>query len=256
MKRVVGFFAIVVVFCFVGVVGAQNSDPSIPKLTTDTGWWIDTTGRVPADTMTALKAESDSMKKDGFQVAGVIFATSGSSELEMATKFGNADGVGSKGKDNGVAIAIFLDKKNSSGVGPTIGVAVGSGLEGLLNDAKVGRFLDQTFVPLRKDGKWGDGTVAFLKILHKYLLTPTADEFKDAAPPPINATTILIVVVLVVVYLSVDGFIFKFEITMSILDILASSSGGTGGGGFTGSSGGGGGPIGGGGSFTGGGTSR
>jgi uncharacterized membrane protein YgcG len=215
--------------------GTAISDPVIPQFTTDTGWWIDTTGRVSAETMKSLEAESESIKKDGFQLAGVIFSSSVSDGMTIATRVGNTNGIGTAGKDNGIVVVVFLDKANDSGDKPTITVAIGKGLEGTLNDAKVGRFLDQTFVPARKDGHWEQGVVLFVQLTHGYLKDPTAEKYKD---PPTDYTWLWIFLIFLVIFLVVDGSLCRFQMSAAIIEIAVSSK------------------LGGGGSFGGGGASR
>jgi uncharacterized protein len=155
-----------------------SADPEIPKFTTNTGSWIDTTGTIDLDLLSKLKTESDSLSQDGFQTAGVFFSNCVTNETEFANKVGDVNGIGDANKDNGLLIAVYLDKTNSNGEKPVVAVAVGKGLEALLNDAKVGRFLDNYFVPLRKDGKWEEGLYNTVQAIHSYLLTPEAEEFK------------------------------------------------------------------------------
>lgn len=227
--------------------GSPMSDPVMPTLTTDTGWWIDTTGRVSQETLRDLNQKSGAISDMGFQLGGVFFANAASGEVEIANKFGNHNKLGSAGKDNGIAIAVFLDKAGGDGNKPSIGVAVGSGLEGTLNDAKVGRFLDETFVPARKEGRWEQGLVEFVQITERYLTNPNAQEFQD---PPADYTWLLWVIVGLVVFFAADGLFFKFAITMFLLEAFASSGSTSSGSGRGGSR------LGTGGGFSGGGVSR
>jgi uncharacterized protein len=223
--------------------GTASSDPIIPTIKAP-NWFVDTTGRVSADTLDALNAEAEAFNREGFQLAGAIFLNSSSDGLEIATKFINDQGIGSAQKDNGIVIVVFLDKEGGSGEKPAISVGIGSGLEALLNDAKVGRFLDETFVPARKDGNWEQGVVQFVQLVHRYLQNPEAEEFKT--PPP-NLSWLWWCLGLFVVYLLVDLIFFRFQITAAVLsaaaEVSSSSSSSTSGGG---SSGGGGGSSGGG----------
>ncbi len=214
--------------------GSDITDPVIPRLTTSTGWWIDTTGRVSPETLAALNAEAEAINQMGFQLGGAIFLDSVSDGIQIATEFGNVNGLGSAEKDNGIAIVLFLDKEGLDGNAPAIDVAIGSGLEGLLNDAKVGRFLDEKFVPARTDGDWETGLVAFVQHLRAYLDNPEASEFQD---PPIGWSWLWILLLLLVLFI--------------LLAALGGTSGYYGGG-----LSGGGGSLGGGGGFSGGGGSR
>lgn len=61
---------------------------------------------------------------------------------------------GDKEKDNGVVI-LYCVAENK------IWVSTGYGLEGILPDSKVGRLLDENYVPLRDEGKVADGILLF-----------------------------------------------------------------------------------------------
>ncbi len=207
--------------------GSATSDPVIPELTTDTGWWYDTTGKVRHDVMDALNAESNAAEHDGWQIGGVIFNDSASDQMEVCTEFGNQNGLGDAKKDNGLAICIFLEKEGSDGNKPAISLAVGSGLEASINDTKAGRFLDTYFVPRRSEGNWEKGAIDLTSALHRYLMDPSNEEFKD---PPTNWTLIIIIIVLIVILLFLDGTFNGFAFTMAFME--AASKGG--GGGFSG----------------------
>lgn len=233
-------------------VGSPLADPVIPRITTDTRWFVDTTGRVSEATLQTLHGEAVQMNQEGFQVAGAFFSDSLSDGMEIATKFGNENGIGDAGKDNGIAIVVFLDKAGGDGNKPSISVAIGSGLESLLNDGKVGRFLDQTFVSARSEGRWEEGLVEFVLLVHDYLKDPLADEFRE---PPADYTWLLYVLIGLIVFLAIDGVFLKWAISLTVLEILdtASSSSGSN---RSGSRSSGGGSRGGGGGFSGGGSSR
>ncbi len=77
-------------------------------------------------------------------------------ELASKWKIGKAD------KSNGLLI-LYAVKENK------IDVEVGYGLEGLLNDAKVGRMLDDYYVPDRDSGNVTLGIISFTEEIAKYL---------------------------------------------------------------------------------------
>lgn len=211
------FFLFILLAACTAPEGTAVTDPVIPTLTTDTGWWIDTTGKMSATTEQQLEALSSQISQAGFQLGGVIFSNSASDGMDIATKLGNQTGLGSAEKDNGIAIVVFLDKAGGSGEKPAISVAIGSGLEGSLNDAKVGRFLDQTFVPARSDGQWEKGLVDFVSLLQRYLADPNADEFRD---PPQDLSGLWVILIFV-------GIIMLLVLLLAAAGI--SGSGGSGG---------------------------
>ncbi|MEK6893538.1 MAG: TPM domain-containing protein [Nanoarchaeota archaeon] len=77
-------------------------------------------------------------------------------ELASKWKIGKAD------KSNGLLILYAVKEKK-------IGAEVGYGLEGVLNDAKVGRMLDDYYVPNRDSGNVTFGIISFVKETAKYL---------------------------------------------------------------------------------------
>lgn len=86
--------------------------------------------------------------------AEVVVVTMNSSDVQdsnsYATELFNAWGIGKKDKDNG--LLIFLDVYNRR-----IEVETGYGIEGILNDAKVGRILDKYAVDYLKQGNYSEG---------------------------------------------------------------------------------------------------
>lgn len=202
--------------------GTPYADPIVPRFTTETGLWIDTTGAVNQETIRNLKNISNEAEKNGFQIAGAIFRNSASEEIEFTTKVGNENGIGNARKDNGIMIAVFLDKKGSDGNTPVVAIAVGSGLEGLLNDAKIGRFLDTYFVPERKNGNWEKGLVDTVNALSRYLQNPQAEEFKD---PPVDYALVIFAIIVIGLLLVLDGVFTRFQITLMLLEALSSGRG-------------------------------
>lgn len=222
--------------CSASAAGTALHDPSIPRLTTETGWWVDTTTKLTPENERQLESLAQDIKNMGFQLGGVVWSNCASEGIDLATKFGNENKLGSAAKDNGIAIAVFVDKAGQNGEKPAISVAIGSGLEGSLNDAKVGRFLDQTFVPQRKAGNWQQGLVDFVTLLKNYLADPNADEFKD---PPVDHTWIIWLLLGLIAFLFIDGVFFHFAIISALMEVTTSSitdsdSGLGGGGGFSG----------------------
>ena len=76
----------------------------------------------------------------------------------LALRIGESWGVGQKGKDLGLVIALaHADRK--------IYVATGYGTEGYLPDGKVGRLLDQVALPLLQKDRFAEGLVAIADTL-------------------------------------------------------------------------------------------
>lgn len=222
--------------------GSSACDPQLPRLTTSTGHWVDMTGSVTKETMALLESESIAIEKDGFQLGGFIAANAISDPSKITSDFGNLNGLGSKEKDNGVAIVIFKDKAGNDGKKPYIFMAPGKGLSGL-TATKLGQIRDNVFIPARAQGKWEQGLVDTVKAIHQVLSSPSMEEYKTPGSGDNNTGLIILIIVLL-------GLILLLAILGGGLN--SSSDDDESGGGFFG--GGGGGGFGGGGSFGGGGT--
>ena len=84
---------------------------------------------------------------------------------EYSRRTANEWGLGDKEKDNGVLIVLYLGDSRS------IWVSVGTGLEGRLNDGKVGRFIDNYALDDLKNGNYSKGIVnLYDEILNSVML--------------------------------------------------------------------------------------
>lgn len=160
----------------------------------------DRTKQLPEKFLEELDTLSFGFEQTGFQLGILCSYKNGMTALEVATAFGNQLKLGSAAKNNGIACALLFEKNETvPSQKPSIGVAIGKGLEGLLNDAKIGRMLDKTYVPARKEGNWQNGLLSFLTLLHHYLEQPDAKEFADInEKPPLPDWYILLLVFLIV----------------------------------------------------------
>jgi len=177
--------------------------------------------------------------------------------IEMAREWG----IGSKEKNNGILILLSLNDRE-------IKVEVGYGLEGDLNDAKVGRLLDNYAIPYFKNGDFDTG----LLTLYKAILTELGvvegevEPIKEEDDYNLGEIIVTIIFLLIILFIIKKGrrgphirpFIGPFNNGGFKGGHGGFGSGGFGGGfgGFGGSGGFGGGSSGGGGSFGGGGASR
>lgn len=80
----------------------------------------------------------------------------GAAISDYAIQLGQEWGVGKADKDNGFIILYVSDLGK-------IFAASGYGVEGILPDSKIGRLLDENYVPLRDSGDLGGGIVEFSK---------------------------------------------------------------------------------------------
>ena len=166
---------------------------------------------------------------------------------DYSIKVANGLGIGKEDKDNGVLLLMSRSDKR-------VRLEIGKGLEGILNDAKCGRILDEYFVPYREKDEYTEATKltvqAVINVIatdanvvidgvDNSIITPEEEEL------PWLWIIIGIIIVLIIANWFTDGMVFEFLIYM-----LADSGGGS-----SGSSGSNGGGFGGG-SFGGGGASR
>ncbi len=111
-------------------------------------------------------------KETSCEIAILVVNSTESMEIaQYAIEVFNSNGIGNKEKDNGVLIVV------ATGDG-TYFVAVGRGLEGILNDAKVGRFARDYFVPYAEEGDYGYAIYA----LTVMLASEIADNYEEVEP--------------------------------------------------------------------------
>lgn len=90
-------------------------------------------------------------------VVVTVNSLEGYAPIDYATQIGQTWGVGKKDTDNGLVI-LYAKSENK------IAVATGYGVEGILPDSKVGRILDEQYVPLRDQGNVSQGIINATKI--------------------------------------------------------------------------------------------
>ena len=95
-----------------------------------------------------------------------ITSLNGYSIEEYSNEVFNQLGIGKKDTDNG--LLLLFSRSDSK-----VRIEVGRGLEGILNDSKCGRILDDYFVPYRDNDKYTKAT----KLTTEALLNVLADEY-------------------------------------------------------------------------------
>ena len=113
---------------------------------------LDESGVLKSQTQTAVRdLLSEHAKRTRQQVVVAIFSTLENEDLVMWTnKIYKHWGLGEKGKDNGVLLALFWKEHQ-------VRIEVGYGLEGVLTDAKSRRLLAEILVPYLKKGMPDEG---------------------------------------------------------------------------------------------------
>lgn len=101
----------------------------------------------------------------------VINSTEDMEISQYAIEIFNSNGVGNRERDNGVLIVVATGDQ-------TYFVAVGRGLESVLNDAKVGRFARDYFVPYAEVGDYGYAIFALTVMIGSEI----ADQYEYSTP--------------------------------------------------------------------------
>lgn len=163
--------------------GTATQDPPIPQLTESTRGIVDTTGTVPQSFLEQLRTRSDEVQAHGYQIAVVFFNDLASDPHQFATQVFNTNGIGSKDKNNGVLIALYLQKPGTDGHTPWLTYITGGGISVALPDTLMDDYAQTTFVPARAQGHWQDGLLAFYDKIYAAEQDPSiAQEWQSQHP--------------------------------------------------------------------------
>jgi uncharacterized membrane protein YgcG len=141
--------------------GNATQDPPIPQLTRATRGILDTSGTLPADFLEQLRSRSDEVQAQGYQIAVIFFNNLASDPHQFATEVFNANGIGFQDKDNGVLLALYLQRTGGDGHSPWLSYITGAGIAGALPDTLMDEYVQTTFVPARAQGNWQQGLLTF-----------------------------------------------------------------------------------------------
>jgi uncharacterized protein len=196
----------------------------------------------------AARAQGD---RQGVQLQYLVVRTLEGEPIEsFSIRVAEAWKIGSKGKDNGVLVAVASEDRQ-------VRIEVGGGLEGGLTDAQSSRIIRGTIVPAFRAGRYGDGLYeAGVQILAALGALPSGVEPARRAPRGVHLSSLTIVLLFIgfLVLRMLLGFAPRRR--RSLWWGGGPLGGGWGGGGWGGGGGGGGGGwSGGGGGFSGGGAS-
>lgn len=145
------------------------------------------------------------------QVVVVTVDTVGDEDIsDYALNLGRNWGIGDKEKDNGIVILLAVEDRN-------VEIQVGYGLEGALNDSKVGRILDNYGVPYFSEDNFSEGLVSvynavYNEVLIEYGLSPdenyvSIEKLENQEDTDSGKVVISWIVLLVIVFVYL--FIFK-----------------------------------------------
>lgn len=157
---------------------------------------------------------------------------------DYSIKVANKLGIGKEDKDNGVLLLISRPDTR-------VRLEIGKGLEGILNDGKCGRILDNYFVPYRDKDEYSEATkltvqAVINEIAKEAGVTIEGVDENITAPEPakINWLLILGIIIAVIIVLLVIEYLTDGGVSRVLSDIHysggGSSSGGFGGGSFGG----------------------
>jgi uncharacterized membrane protein YgcG len=165
--------------------GTSTQDPPIPQITEATHGIVDTTGTVPQSFLAQLRARSDDVQAHGYQIAVVFFNDLAGDPHQFATEVFNKNGIGSKDKNNGVLIVLYLQKPGTDGHAPWLACITGGGISTALPDTLLDDYAQTTFVPARAQGQWQEGLLAFYDKVYAAERDPgVAQEWQTTHPQP------------------------------------------------------------------------
>lgn len=153
MMRVVGvgvvFGVVVGVMILTDVVGAAE----VPAVKNDT-YVYDEAEVIDEGVEVELNGLLRSLEEDTSAELFVVTVNGlgGEAIEEFGYRVGNGMGIGQAEYDNGLLLLVSPPE----GV-RNVRIEVGRGMEGIFNDAKVGRILDEDFVPYREKGNYQEG---------------------------------------------------------------------------------------------------
>jgi uncharacterized protein len=144
------------VFSFVIICNAQT-DPEIPTIHP---YVNDFAGVIDPEWSNMMEDYAASLESNTTAQIAVltVSSTQPMSVQEYANLVFSKNGIGQKGKDNGALIVAAIDDRQ-------YWIEIGYGLEGDLNDAKVGRIARTYLVPDFKTGDYGQGLYLTLKAM-------------------------------------------------------------------------------------------
>lgn len=187
-------------------------------------------------TINAIGTQLDRSGKG--QLAVVVVPTFGdAAPSDYALNVLRGWGVGHSGKDDGFVLAVATEDKK-------IFLTVGYGLEGDLNDAKIGQLLDTYAIPSFRQGEYGAGIVRTVwqtaQIIYPDIgkKNQNPQQTQDDNTIELSWWQILLIGGGIIIFLLIDMTLFRGELTRMLLTMFIFRGGGGGGrGGFGGGSG-------------------
>lgn len=113
---------------------------------------------------------------------------------DYAFRLGEKWGIGQKGKSNGAVILIKPKRGNSRG---DVFIAVGYGLEPYLNDARIGRILNNYMIPSLRQDDYYRGTAAAATAMMQYL----SGQFQADYSGELTMSDLIIGIILIILFI-------------------------------------------------------
>ncbi len=121
--------------------------------------------------------------------------------LEYSLKIGETWKVGKADKDNGLVI-LYCKAENK------IAVSSGYGLEGILPDSKIGRYLDDYYVPLRDSNQTKEGIIAVTE-QYAQIIYDNKDEVLSGKAGGSSSGSLVAPIIFAIIFALAFIFIFK-----------------------------------------------
>jgi len=122
----------------------------------------DYTNTLTMEEIQSLNVILDSLREKAETAIVIVDNFDGLSVEEYSLTIAH-ENLGTEKEDNGLLILIGMDVKEYR-------IEVGYGLEGELNDAKVGRLARENLNPFFEEGRFGDGLISLTNAIHTELL--------------------------------------------------------------------------------------
>ena len=118
-----------------------------------TGYVVDTSGILTPEAIMKLTEICKSVEPKAQMAIVTVKTTQPLTDEQYSMKLAEKWKVGFKGKDNGIILLVVTKDRR-------VRIEVGYGLEGVINDAKAGRILDESVVPYLRNNDWNNGILS------------------------------------------------------------------------------------------------
>ena len=163
-------FIVMLLLCACSSIGTESIP--VPKVESNT-YIYDTDNIIDDDIeskLNALLVELEDKTEAEFAVLTIPSLNGNSIETYANTVF-NEWGLGKKGQDNGLLLLVSRSDKR-------VRLEIGRGFEGILNDSKCGRILDDYFVPYRENDEYNQAVEYTVEVVAKSIADDSGVEIQ------------------------------------------------------------------------------